>query len=213
MEKIITPDALVVAPVHGGARNAYFVSPFGQRHGAAVVFVVNVAATVCALVLWHAPHAVVWAVWAIVVNALNRVPGRWARAHVLDEVLEGQPALAHNNAARAVVGEVLGSRVRAAIDHAGPDSMLARARRAMRAQAFGVALSKLLAANAAAGQAATVQQVCSSHQLVLPTGTRANPSRAPAGCVLATVRNGKAAKNVASQIVSFNHNQHCITSL
>ncbi len=213
MEKIITPDAFAIAPVHGGAWHTHFIGPFSQRHGAAVVFVVNVAATVCALVLWHAPHAVFWAVWAIVVNALNRVPSRWARTHVLNEIFKGLPTLARGDAARAVVLEIFGSRIGAAIDHAGPDSMLARARSAMRAQSFGVALSKLFATDAAARQAATVQKVGSSNQLGPPAVTHADPSRATARCVLASMRNGKAAKNVASQIVSFNHKQHCIASL
>lgn len=215
MEKIITSDAFAIAPVHGGAGHGHFIGPFSQRHGATAVLMVNVAATVCALVLWHAPHTVFRAVWTIVVNALNRVPGRWTLAHVRQKVFKSQPPLTHGNATRSIVLEVFGSRIRAAIDHAGPDSMLARARRTMRAQALGVALSKLLAAKAAAGQAATMQQVGRSHQLGLPARTHTDPSRATAQCVLASMRNGKAAKNVTSQIMCFCHTsivlvrQHC----
>lgn len=213
MEKIITPDAFAIAPVHGRAGHAHFVGPFGQRHGAAIVFMVKVAATICALVLGHAPNAVFWTVRAIVVNALNRVPGRWTLAHVIDEVFKGQPTLAHGNASRAVVLEVLGSRICAAVDHAGPNLMFARARRAMCAQSLRIAPAQLLPTDAAAGQATTVQKVCSSNLLGLSAVTHADPSRATARCVLASMQNGESAKNLARQIVSFNHNQHCIASL
>lgn len=213
MEKIIAPDALAITPVHGGTGHAHFVGPFGQRHGAAIVFMVNVAASVCALILWHAPNAVVWAVRAIVVNALNRVSCRRTCTHVLNEIFKGAPALANGNAALAVIVKVLRSWIGAAVDHAGPDSMFARARCAMRAQSFGVAPSKLFTANAAAGQAATVQQVGSRHQLGLSAGALTKPSRFAARCAFTSMQRDKSAKHLARQIVSFNHNQHCITPL
>lgn len=213
MKKIIAPYAFAIAPIHGLARHTHFIGPFGQRHGAAMVLMVNVAASVCALVLWHSPYAVVRAVRTIVVNALNRVSCRRTCTHVFNEILKGAPALANDNAALAVIVKVLGSRIGAAVDHAGPDSMFARARCAMRAQSFSVALSKLFTANAAAGQATTVQKVCSSNLLGLSAVTHADPSRATARCVLASMQNGESAKNLARQIVSFNHNQHCIASL
>lgn len=49
------------------------------------------------------PSAVLWRVWPIVVDALNRVLWRWSLPHVGVEVLKGiEPAFTHDNASPAV---------------------------------------------------------------------------------------------------------------
>jgi hypothetical protein len=74
------------------------------------------------------PLAVVWGVWAIVVNSLNRVIGRRLAAHVQQEVFKLQPSIAYGYAAPSVAMKVWLLGVSASSQHSGPCAVFGRSR-------------------------------------------------------------------------------------
>lgn len=74
------------------------------------------------------PLAVVWGVWAIIVNSFNSVIGGWLWTHVSQEVLELQPSVAYNDSASSVAMKVGGPRVAASRQHSGPCAVFGRPR-------------------------------------------------------------------------------------
>jgi hypothetical protein len=68
------------------------------------------------------PDAVVRLVAAVIVDALKRVLG-WARPHVCDEVIKGEPAIAHGNATSSVVAVIPVRWILATLFHAVPNSI------------------------------------------------------------------------------------------
>lgn len=80
----------------------------------------------------RSPFAVLWTVWAVVVDALKRVVGRWPRADVGIEGGERlNPRRTNRNASSAVVLEGFRSRVQAAVLHRSPRLVLWRSRHAV----------------------------------------------------------------------------------
>lgn len=72
------------------------------------------------------PATILRLVVAAVVDAIDRVAGRWTPAHVGNEVLVVEPAVAYGNTAPAIVGIPLVSRVGAALQHATPRAIFGR---------------------------------------------------------------------------------------
>jgi len=68
----------------------------------------------------QSPSAVVWRVWAIIVDAVDAVFGGRSRTHIGKERLERLPSVAYDDSATAVKGEVCGVRVLATPLHCGP---------------------------------------------------------------------------------------------
>jgi hypothetical protein len=96
-------------------------SPFMQVRGLAESGEHHVAALVGPLLSHRRPSAILWRVWAVVVNSVDGVLGRRARPHVLKERLKAvSPAVADDNAAPAVVREGLVARGVASLAHTTP---------------------------------------------------------------------------------------------
>jgi hypothetical protein len=112
--------------------------------------IVAAVAAIVGLFLRRCPVAIVWRVWAVIIAAVNRVPVRWARAHVGEEVLEAvAPAIAYRDTASAIFRVVGRSRIQASILQALPSMVFDSRAQAVRTVGFVNALE----AQAAAGGA------------------------------------------------------------
>ncbi len=205
MEKIGPPFPLPVSPIDRWAGNSFFISPFGQGHRAALMFVLDVSSAVCCLGFLKSPYAVLRAVRSIVVGSFHRVLCAWSRPHVRRKVIEGLPTLAHKDSSASVVLEVLGSWVCAPVDDSRPDSMFSRPRCTMGAQSIGVAPRKLLDPDASARPNKAMHQVCRCRELCFSACALANPSSASTRCVFTTPERGQSFKNNSSEVGGFCH--------
>jgi hypothetical protein len=84
----------------------------------------DVAPPIHGLLLRRGPSAVLWRVWAVVVDAINRVCGSGLRAHVGVEVLEVQPSVTDRDAASPIVSVGGHARVETTRFHRCPNPIL-----------------------------------------------------------------------------------------
>lgn len=128
----------------------------------------HIAATILRLLSGSGPTAIARLVMAVVVDALNLVTRRWLIAHVCVEQLEVHPALAHANAASAVVGVRDDVGIQTPRFHGRPRSVFGRVHAAMLKRARPATAARQIALNAisvghdlfsASAQAAVVVRV------------------------------------------------------
>ena len=101
--------------------NTGAVSPLGSRHCFAKRGYSNSARSIGSLLFWGSPSAIILGIWAVIVDAVNRVHFRWARSHIGRKIVEARfPCIAHNNAARSVSWILRGGRGIATILHPAP---------------------------------------------------------------------------------------------
>lgn len=98
-----------------------FSGPIGEDHCFAVESNPMIRRLVAVLLKASFPLAIFWSVVAVIVEAFNRIISRRPKAHVFDEVFEGQPAVANCNATTTVTMECSVPRTRAAHLHGTPD--------------------------------------------------------------------------------------------
>lgn len=84
----------------------------------------DVVRAVLRLFFARGPSAVVWAVWAVVVDAVERLAV--ALAHVCDEVVKGLPSIANSDPAASISVVMHIGRVCAPVAHSLPDPVFAR---------------------------------------------------------------------------------------
>jgi len=77
------------------------------------------------------PLAILAGVRPVIIDAIYRVLGSWARSHVLVEVLEGLPTLTDKNSSSTVSSVCFSSWVHASLSHASPYSPFWRAAHTM----------------------------------------------------------------------------------
>lgn len=75
---------------------------------------------VSGLLLLGRPPAILGRVTAIVVDPINGVTRRGALSHIRQKTSVIAPLIAHDDAAAAVISEILTARIGAALEHAGP---------------------------------------------------------------------------------------------
>lgn len=66
------------------------------------------------------PSAIVWGVWSVVVDSIDRMLYRWTRPHICDEQGEIVPSFTDGNATTAPVGEFVIPVVKTAPPHSQP---------------------------------------------------------------------------------------------
>lgn len=113
--------------------------PFRPSLGLAVEGNHRAVAAVSVLRFAGGPSAVLRRIMAIVINAVERVPGRGAWPHVAKKALERIPALANFDAPASVMRECLTSWAPASIVHIHPCPMFRRAGLAMAKRAASLA--------------------------------------------------------------------------
>lgn len=143
------------------------------------------------------PAAVLRAVIAVVVNAVDRVLGTWLRPHVGKEVLKRfQPSLADCDASTAVAGEfVVVSAVASAIDRL-PARMLRSPSHAV--SAFALTCPLCLPASARLG--VPTAEMCAEYSRFFSALTKADPSRFSVFAVLPTTQHIQPPKVLAREI-------------
>jgi hypothetical protein len=150
------PSELVYASPNNDTRDTGTFGPLNDRHGDFIVGEKSVAQLVSALFFSCRPAAVAWIVTTIVVDAVNRVLGRWCDTHVLKKQIKRlAPAITDGYSATAIrlKSGVLG--IVASLFHPLPRIVLFGAREAMRLSSVPDLLS-----DAAATLCASVSQVC-----------------------------------------------------
>lgn len=116
---LVCPSSLDSGNNRCGA-DAGAIRPVSRAHRLATIGQHNVAATVPALSLVVGPAAVLWAIWTVVVDAVDGVSLRWAPAHVGQEISEIHPSIAHRDTASTISVEIGGCAAGAATDHTLP---------------------------------------------------------------------------------------------
>lgn len=82
-----------------------------------------IVSAIASLLGWSGPSAIVWAVWAFIVNAVQGISRSWFASHVGKKVWEGifsSPSFADCYAASAPFCISLGPRIMATVAHIGP---------------------------------------------------------------------------------------------
>lgn len=157
---------------------AAFDGPVRKRLCFAVPLNSYGVAFVVALLFHGGPSAIFRRVSGIIVFAINRMLGRWARAHVSVEIHEQQPSVAYGNTATLVVFEVFRLRILATVDQPGPYVVFRTSSHAMRRLCRTVPQGKLLPSDAAAGLRFTARYVCGPRGLFPAAIACAHPHRA-----------------------------------
>lgn len=118
--------------------HAKFIRPLAERLPLAVEGDVVIRSRVIGLSFFRCPDAILWRVWAIVVDTFERVSGVWPLSHIRKEggkIIS--PSFANGYAAPAVMGERSLVWVRAACNHAAPNFVFRRMGQSMN----GIALA------------------------------------------------------------------------
>lgn len=111
--------------IHNGCRwNASAFAPLSRAQCYAVVCEQDVTRVVAALLLKGGPSAVLWAIVAVLINAVDGMLGRRATAHVGQKVVERLPSVADTNASETVVLGVSLVCSAASLSHVFPAQVL-----------------------------------------------------------------------------------------
>lgn len=122
----------VIPCVEGGRTNAGFLGYGHERLCRAVVNNMNVVALINALLFSRRPSAILWGIWAVVIDAFNAVFGSGPAPHVSKELFERFfPAITNKNPAPAVVFIRLVGRIAAAFSHVHPGYVFRAVRQAV----------------------------------------------------------------------------------
>lgn len=194
--QIATAFADLVPMVHDFVRYANHVSKLFQADIHASVFNNYRVPSVADLLSCRGPSAVLWRVWSIVVNSVNRGV-YWAISHIGQEILKRMPTLAHGNPTTSVkrVGMIV--RVFAPTSHSRPRCML---RSAAHSVAQVVAFNNIFAQQTPAGCCAPVSNIGPISVNRLTAIARQPPDR-PALLPGANRPNGnKATKSFTSEV-------------
>ena len=113
------------------ARYFKLLRPFADGFCNAVVGCKLCAASIGNLLQFGCPPAIFWAVWAVIVNSVNRVLLAWRLSHVGNKVLKRLPSIANVNPSAAILRVVHGLRVFAPVFHARPNAVDLRTRKAV----------------------------------------------------------------------------------
>jgi hypothetical protein len=196
---------LAVSGAHSGTRHAEKCGGFAGCHAlTANVHPMHARVLVNTLHRTTGPAAVLWTVWAVIVDAVKRVV-LWCCTHVAKERLEAvKPFVAHPDPASAVVVVVRMALVAAALLHAVPDGALASGFPASGLSVRGGACDDSLSHQAAAAFGVAVTKRHPRNRLGGSTVALAQPERAR-GAVWgfrcsAAVDNGQAAEAFTGQV-------------
>lgn len=138
-------------------RDAANFSPFRQGPSAAVNSQASINSGVSVLLRPQRPFAIIWAIWAVIVDTFNAVKFRRTRSHISIERREiGSPLFADANASSTVVHERSTSRVVASALHFDPRIMFRR----MRKSVLGAQLGCVSTPASATGRSMTSQSSC-----------------------------------------------------
>lgn len=102
--------------------------------------------TIPSLPFASSPHAILWRVIAVIVDAFNRQIASWAFAHVSKEVLKCVPAFAYFNAASSISMKILDMRIAATLAHRPPNRVFRRVTSAVSAKSIRTDLAVQTAA-------------------------------------------------------------------
>lgn len=206
MKQLRATPSLPIAPVESWSFDTDGVRPFSNRSSDAAMRDMNICSAVVGLIFWQGPAAILWAIAFLIIDAVDRVLGRWTRTHISKEVFKGEPSIAHCNATSKIVFEVLAVRVRAAVNYAGPYAIFGRMCSAMSTLRYLVSVNQLIAMNAAA------RRCFSTFQILCPSGFFASAVAFanPHGTALRVVEGSamqrcEKAKSLAGKVDWFSH--------
>lgn len=183
------------------------IAPLRRTEPKAVELDHHVPARVIALFADCRPSAVLARIRAVVVNAVNRVPLRWSRAHVVDERVKAiAPGIAHRDASASVVLELTARLVIAAGAHHVPDVVVRVSRQAVRAMQC---LHDLVSIAATRFRRPAAKRFAVDISL-RPAIASARPQRGPDVLSGGTSEHGPRMKSVACQINELWHFGHYI---
>ena len=178
---------------------AQFASPRGDRLGLALPFDEPARSTIAVLLLWRGPVAVIRAVTALVVAALDGVLRRRSRAHISQELREVvTPLIADRDAAPAVVGVTGDARVQATATQIGPALVLRRLTSAVNGP-FSIRGRRDVGLEAAARARVAAGETGGSNDKFATAFTTATPAVAASGCSFRR-HSGQANEHLAGKI-------------
>lgn len=131
------PPVIVDARVEGLNGDPSVGSPICQRHRSSVVRNCLSVATISALFSRSRPSAVLWAIVAVIVNAVYGVSSAGPFAEIGYEVLEASsPPLAHFDSTTTVSGEGCTIHIFASLNHTRPDRVFSGPRTSVGGSMF-----------------------------------------------------------------------------
>jgi hypothetical protein len=118
---------------HRVVGNPGLIDPLGYRFGDATrVRNKCRCSAIVGLLFACAPHAIVWAIIAVVVFSVQGVAWRWLGAHIRNEVLNGiQPSVAHFDSTTTISWIVVMIWIQASVSHVKPVAVLGRLLKSM----------------------------------------------------------------------------------
>lgn len=162
-----------------------------------------VSSGVSSLFLLCSPSAVLWAVVSIVVDAVNRVLGRWPRPHVLDKCLKRvSPSFTDLDATPTVQREPFIGWVGATLNHHDPDFVNGGFRKAVRSIYCDGYLSHETPARASSSG---FGEIMPRYDMLVSAFAATKPSRLPSRSALGSGDYSQSSVNVSDSVDKRGH--------
>lgn len=203
------PAPYLDAPLNHSRRPSEMTTPLIVSHGLAVPCDSQVVSSIVRLLKWRSPTAIFWAVWAVAVNAIQRV-SIWAWPHVGKKRLKAlSPSIADGDAERAVSAITFGRLAQASLLNPRPYDPLRRSGFSMSRGAK--ALEFAVKATATFGVA--ILEMGSTYYALLSAVASASPECAFALMAFNERNNGQSSERLTSQVLECWHYDHILPTL